>query len=378
MLNSLDVMIGFAVVMLVVSMAVTMLTQFVGSSLMNLRGKSLHDGLSRMLAVMDQGLTPAQAQRIADHILRNPLVTSAGRRFGKYGLASTIHREELTRLLLDFAVPGDAAKADPQKHDDDEALRDALRASLARNGIPDPEAVLIEVRSRVVELERMNPELSAAARADIALLEHASSAYLSKLNTWFDQTIDRTSELFTRRIRFVTAMMALLVALLVQLDSVGLINQLSVDDTLRDSVVQTALRDQESYRERLQAAPAASSADGAAIAEGVSPIVQAQRDVESLGIVTIPASGMQWNRAWWQSPADGGAFRWSFLIGILLSAALLSLGAPFWYSALANLLKLRSVISRKDEVQRAERQTTKQPAGLPMPVPGGGAPKSGP
>jgi hypothetical protein len=49
------------------------------------------------------------------------------------------------------------------------------------------------------------------------------------------------------------------------------------------------------------------------------------------------------------------------LFGILLTAALLSLGAPFWYSTLANLLKLRSVVARKEEAQRNERQTTQVP-----------------
>lgn len=367
MLDSLDVLIGFSVVMLVVSMAVTMLTQVIGSSIMNLRGKSLHDGLSRLLALMDQGLSPAQASRIADYVLRNPLVTSAGKRFGKYGLATTIHREELTRLLLDYAIPGEAAKADPQNHEDDDALRHALRASLARNGIADPAAVLDKVRGAVVVMEKVNPELSQAARTNMALLEHASSAYLSKLNSWFDQTVDRTSDLFTSRIRIVTALVALAVALLIQLDSIGLINQLSVDDQLRNSLVQSAITKQESWRDQVQAQSPAPQADGPAAASGMAPLEQAQRDVEALGVIAVPAGVGPWANAWWQSPQDGGAFRWSFLLGILLSAALLSLGAPFWYSALANLLKLRSLISRKDEVQRTERQTSQAPGTLPLP-----------
>jgi hypothetical protein len=313
-----------------------------------------------MLALMDQGLTPVQARHIADYILRNPLVTSAARRFGRYGLASTIHREELTKLLLDYAVPGEAAKADPQKHDDDDSLRHALRASLERNGIADPAAVLEKVRGAVVALEKANPELSSSARTNIALLNHASSAYLSKLNSWFDQTIDRTSEMFTRRMRVVTGITALALAFVVQLDAIGLINQLSVDDQLRNSLVQTAVTKQDNWRDQLQAAPAPSPA-------GLSPLSQAQRDVQALGVIGIPTGFSQWRAAWWQSPEDGGAFRLSFLLGIILSAALLSLGAPFWYSTLANLLKLRSVISRKDEVQRSERQTTQVPGTAPQP-----------
>ena len=36
---------------------------------------------------------------------------------------------------------------------------------------------------------------------------------------------------------------------------------------------------------------------------------------------------------------------------------LLSLGAPFWYNALQNLIRLRSVIASKDDQQRNERQS---------------------
>src|SRR5436305_4817008 len=111
MLGSLDILIGFVVVMLVVSMAVTIITQVLISLLFNLRGKSLHEGLSHLLALMDQGLSRDQAAQIADHILRNPLVGTAPLVGSNFRLASVIHREELTKLLLDFAIPGPADAA---------------------------------------------------------------------------------------------------------------------------------------------------------------------------------------------------------------------------------------------------------------------------
>ena len=43
-------------------------------------------------------------------------------------------------------------------------------------------------------------------------------------------------------------------------------------------------------------------------------------------------------------------------MGVLLSAILLSFGAPFWYDALKNLLQLRSILAQKDDEQRAKRQ----------------------
>lgn len=388
MLDTLDVLIGFTVVMLVVSMAVTMLTQFIGTALLDLRGRSLKAGVARLLALMDNGLTQRESKRIADHVLRNPLVGKARLAWNDgYGLASVIHREELVKLLLDFAVPGDAAKADQQDPPDESSLRHKLRKSLDANGIPDPAKVLDAVRTKVTDLEISNPEMSHSARLNLALLHHAASPYLSKLNSWFDQTVDRVSELFTRRIRLVTALVALSLALFLQLDSIGLINRLSVDDELRNRLVEKAVAEQEALGRRVEtgqaglarlASPGAgtdapatngqAAADeppaGAAPVTGgdpPEPLTDVRRTIEEVGVVSLPRDFGQWRRAWRETEGRGGGFRWPFLLGILLSAALLSLGAPFWYATLGNLLKMRSLIARKDEAQREERQTTQVP-----------------
>jgi hypothetical protein len=361
MLETLDILIGFTVVMLVVSMAVTMITQAIASGLVNLRGWCLKEGVSRLLALMDQGLTLEDAKRITNHVLRNPLVGRARigipkLRSGGYALATVIHREELIRLLLDFAIPGDAEKANLQVTADEEQLRHRFRASLKRNGVEDPAAVLQQVRTTVVELEKSNPELSNNARLSIALLNFAASDFLSKFTAWFDQTMDRVTDFFTRQIRAITMVVAVVLALLLQLDSIGLINRLSVDDELRNSLVQTAIEQKEDLRRQMESAgePAAIGAS----ATQDEPLVRVRQTIEQAGVVSLPRDFDQWQGAWWEAPGEGGGFRWPFLLGILLSAALLSLGAPFWYSALANLLKLRSVLAKKDEAQREERQTT--------------------
>jgi hypothetical protein len=45
------------------------------------------------------------------------------------------------------------------------------------------------------------------------------------------------------------------------------------------------------------------------------------------------------------------------LPGVLLTALFLSLGAPFWYDQLKNLLKLRSLVLKQDEQERTERRS---------------------
>jgi hypothetical protein len=417
MLQTLDVLIGFALVMLIVSMAVTMITQFIGSSLLNLRGTSLRIGLTRLMALMDAGLKTQDAKRIIDHILRNPLIGGARLIGNARDLATIVHREELTKLILDFAVPGDAEKANEPEMPGEQSLRNKLRASLKRNGIPDPADVLKKVRDEVLKLEQSHPHLSNSARVNMALLKFADSDYLSKFNSWFDQTVDRVSDLFTKRVWVVTALVSLVLAFVVQLDSIGLLNRLSVDPALRNQLVAMALNDPESRDPaKLTAAPgggtatagtpdansaseagneaaaagaagnetkdaanaaadtvdaANSAADAGGAANTQTPNAdtgtQAKTvrqlatqinesgfsDLGELGLVSIPRNFNAW-AARWKKPPQG---RLPFFFGILLSAALLSLGAPFWYSVLANLVKLRSVTSRKEETERTERQT---------------------
>jgi hypothetical protein len=378
MFQTLDVLIGFSLVMLIMSMAVTMVTQGIGTSMLNLKGKALHEVICRLLALMDRNLRVDDARAIADYILRDPLIAPP-KLTGGNALASVVHREELVKLILDFASNGDASKAAAQttgQPPDIQQLQDKMRASLAGNGIADPEAVLVAIRGSLLELERTSPELSTSMRATAAILAHASSDFLAKINSWFDQSIDRASDIFTTNIRMVTLLISLFVALLFQLNTFELINRLSVDRNLRDQLVTAAIK-------RVDNGPPATATVAPATTGNRSTKTAATGcetdskdnsyvdnvmtqsgacELEKYGLIALPRS---WD-TWWNGWGKGFPMN---LLGVLLSAALLSLGAPFWYSALADLLKLRSVISRKDDDQRTERQTTQtvQPTAVVLP-----------
>jgi len=372
MLQTLDVLIGFALVMLIMSAAVTMLTQFFGTWLLNLKGKALLEVIARLLTTLDRGITAKDARSIADYILRDPLIAQPPLIGNTQSLAIVVHREELVKLIFDFASAGDLAKASQQIQasppvgskplqqsavDGLIRLRTVMKESLKRNGIDDPDQILAAIRSATLELEKTRPELSNSARASAAILNHATSDFLAKLNSWFDQTIDRASDIFTVRIRVVTVCVSLVLALLVQLNSFELINRLSVDNALREKLVAAAI-------DRANAAPS-TGVDAKPPASVREAIKNSGADqLEDLGLIAFPSSAEEWAGRWTQG--------WLLqLFGIVLSAALLSLGAPFWYSLVANLVQLRSVVAGKDDLERAERQTSQvaaSPAGMPPPA----------
>src|SRR6266581_1535922 len=227
MLKSIDILIGLSVVMLVVSMAVTLLTQFVISTL-NTRGSHLMRGLRDLLQQLDPALSRKISKEISKKVLRHPLISDVGKRLG-----TVVHREEFIKMLLDLA-----SENGPQRLEMD-AL-DALKKAMERNGIADPKAALENIRSFTLALEKSNPDLANNVRLNTAIMHEASSQFVAKLHGWFDQTIDRVADRFTASTRVVTIVVALMVAFAIQLDTLALVNRLSTDTALRQSLVQAA------------------------------------------------------------------------------------------------------------------------------------------
>ena len=411
MLKTIDVFIGLSLVMLLLSMIVTVMTQAI-TSLLNSRGKNLLSGVADMLEQIQPGIDRQIAEDIARAALTHPLVSGPNGSLG-----SVIHREELTKLLLELGT-------DQGKQKLRAAAKQALQTALVENGLCQPGTPddissqirdkLENIRAAALQLELAHPELGNAARSRIAFLQHANSQFLAKINVWFDQTMDRASERFTAHARYVTFFAGLALALVLQLDTATLVSRLSADDSLRQSLLDIATK-QTSAPPPPSSAPsqtdaaspaapqpgvtvggpgqaAAPAADSQQVAPPV-PIAQANspapdsqkqiqpkseqnaasgtdarslkeklqlkpsdfdnvRDLMLNNVIGIPQSLTDWTNRWnrdnWLMKA----------VGILLTSLLLSLGAPFWYGALQNLLRLRSTLAAKDDQQRKERQVT--------------------
>src|SRR5579864_6304891 len=96
--KTLDVLIGLSLVMLLLSMIVTVITQFL-INLGNMRGRHLLTGIADLLAQIDPDMPRKVAEEISTAVLSHPLIRNANR-----GLGNVIHREELTKLLLELGA----------------------------------------------------------------------------------------------------------------------------------------------------------------------------------------------------------------------------------------------------------------------------------
>lgn len=380
MLHYLDVMIGFAFTMLVISLAVTAMVQAVPVYMRNLKGEALERGLTDLMVRVLPGLE-RHARVIVDHILRDPLLspprsgvtswilqTRLGGKEAPRSRSGVVQREEFVRLLLDFMAQDD-------QPDELQAVKDAraeIKAMMEKLDLTDPKALLLQIRTRIAELELQNPDWSSSQRASKAILEAFMAGpgkdFMAKLVGWFDQTIDRVDAAYTARVRIWTAMFSIVLVVLLHLDTFALMARLNADSALRDKVAASAV----SAMEKGQfAPPPAGSTENEAQALACARTHLASpgtaRGLDAYADCMGVAEATRLELVSWPHDLDAWASRWqtfSFalllqLLGMSLSISLLSLGAPFWYATLSNLIKLRSAMSQKEEAARAERQTTR-------------------
>jgi hypothetical protein len=331
MFKTLDVLIGVTTVLLLFSMAVTVITQAV-TGITDRRGRHLRSGLAGLLEQL--GIPAGDiAKHIADTLLRHPLISGSKGRLG-----TVIHREEFTKLLLELA----SASGVQTLQEDAQA---ALRRALSDGGIANPEQTLRNVRSMALLLESSNPRLPNNVRDGLAILHEASTDFVARVNSWFDQTIDRVSERFTNYTHWITMGVSIVVVLAVQLDIVAIADRLWIDDQFRSNIVNKVTTDFSSNPEN----------------DTINP--KPYYDLLSQSaLITLPLDGN-----WLARIQD-----WRKLPGMALAILLISLGAPFWYGALKDLLKLRSSLSQKDDQQRDQRQAPSQEGGLAVVTSAGG------
>lgn len=336
MLKSIDILLGLSVVMLMVSLVVTVLTAAV-TNFLQTRGKNLAAGIAGLLRQIHPDLSTDVAATISKAILTHPLIAADGK------LGAVVHREELIALILELA-----AGEGPVKLKDD--AKTQLLTLLKNNGIDNPETVIANVRMLALKLEQGHPELSTNERIAKAFLQEAPTAFLGKINGWFDQTIDRVADRFTNSTRIITFFASFAVAMVLQLDTAALVSRLNADPAVRQALVNQAVQ------ANGQTLPALQSKTPAELQANL-------QTYGNLDVMDMPASVSDWTGRW---SRDNAVMK---LLGIVLTTLLLSLGAPFWYNALKNLIRLRSLIAQKDDDQRAARQTNTSPDSAPGAAP---------
>jgi hypothetical protein len=361
MLQHFDTVMAFAAVMLGVSILVTVFTQMI-NAVLGLRGRSLLWGLETLLKTADPNFKE-HARAIADKILRHPLLSHTAKR-----RATAIRKEELVPLLEEVV----------SQEETPAVIASAFTPSEAK-----------PIAGVMANPGRLRAKLKAPEQ------------YIKEIERWFDSVMDRVSERFALRSRWVSVIISILLAFAFHLDAIALLQKLSSDNELRNSLIQSSsvLRDRanevfalstnayaaaisslklDQQESRLLANPPAFLSAGQAenwirTQIGDNARVAALIDEYNTQLQTIlkertgklasvvDSLRVDYSRTRFElipDPYPGLRYGFRELAGILIASTLLSLGAPFWYNVLSNLASLRPRVA---QLMQKGRQDQKPP-----------------
>lgn len=333
--SALDVAIGVVFLLLILSMVVSMVNEFI-AKIFSWRSENLKEGISNLLSDPD-------AQALAKLVYDQPLIQSLGRqrkggdpanpsyipsrRFAQAltesikasaSAAAAAHGVTRDGLILERGgsqSPGTLSRT--SEHDGGEVSRTGDSGF----AIPDIDKTLTDIRNLVATL----PE--SAARSSLLLLadraEGKLGAFEQNVAEWFDDGMDRVSGWYKRKVQTCMFVIALTVAIALNVDILTFAQSLRQNPELREDIVTLAEQFQGDSEQTDQA-----------VEEALNQFA------------SMPELPLGWTKEDW----NPGAL-WS-IPGWLLTAMLASLGAPFWFNALGHLLDIRGSGNRPPKTQR--------------------------
>jgi len=451
MLDSLDTLIAFVLIMLVVSLLITIAVQMV-ASLLNLRGLNLFNGLSNTFNLIAPDVVQ-DTKELARCVLKGRLLSDSFLpdwpiiRWWRHTTAIRPDEifDSIHRIAIAKKIPDDENLRENAQGllvalgMDRQALKDAaakiLGAQKTVQGFADDAKKAIQGVSDAKARDRVQAILGAAtakvgtyeaeavAVAEKAVTEAATSidATYQKFQYWTEICQERVQQWFTMHTRVITIVFAFIFAFGLQLDTVEIFKLVSSNKAVRDKLVaqsaavtsqaEKAFRDSKSVLQKAYDAwpdktdPAVQTAVASikvepndtrekltdrikralaslpnneahlksfndtidrtatdTLKEQAGDYNSVKGDFDNTGFELFPKSDQgRWGNGTWWKGSQGHSW------GILFSAGLLSLGAPFWYNALKNLTSLKSTVAQN--ITKEQDQAQQQGDGSPKPPP---------
>lgn len=201
----------------------------------------------------------------------------------------------------------------------------------------------------------------ALARSLRMLLRYSGDSLenaLNEIERWYDETMDRVTGWFKRKLRIVLVVIAAIVVVLSNADTLQIVDVLTKNPAVKDAFVEQAgligpVDAADGENDTLQTPHDGDRAEG----DGNDDPKQAQP-------APVTPGGVPWDELDRIKPVLGwtkdafyslGTFPGflSKLAGLLISTVCVSLGAPFWFDALQKLLRIRNSIKPKSSTETA-------------------------
>lgn len=353
-LAALDILLALSLIYLVFALMVTAMNESIAAALSS-RARWLRRGIASLLSTNPKALDEAAADKVLD----SPFVTF----LGTPGGFKTFRPSYIPAWTLMQGVLSTVAG-----YRDDAFARVADIRALAEQ-LPDKSPI----RSVLIDL---------CARAGDDL-----DTFREQLEAWFKAFEDQLTAWYRQKTQYVLVGLSLAVAVGMNVDTLDIIRQFSADPKVLRAVIEqaqgvskneslaayldTTPRDEarKTLEEAVTATREAEACSAAADAckqamktaidteqQARNALADAQRaldqriadkaDALMAGGLKLGWQPGQFER--WLGSLDGSE-GWNKLVGLLISAFALSLGAPFWFNMLKSVASVRSVGNRQQE-----------------------------
>jgi hypothetical protein len=328
----LDIAVGVVFIFLLLSVFATTIAELILSSL-NMRGKELLHGIQTLLS--DESVT-GLVQKVYTH----------GQVFGLFrgefdpkkrgNLPSYIPSENFAIALLDsIAQPFSELK--PQAPPVGGGLVPAVALQTAT--ITQAFKTAANALAEDADTEKVGKPLVSM----IAMAGDDAAKLQKSVEAWYNSAMDRVSGWYKYRTLRVLFGIGLVMAVAMNADTIRIVRQLSKDSTMRQSIVAAA----EAAKN-----PTGNDGNGETIDKRIN---EAKRSLDEINDLGIPL-GWPPGDPEAKTPREKIAkcFDWitgrpSMLLGWLLTAVAISLGAPFWFDALNKIMVIRSTVKPREK-----------------------------
>lgn len=345
----LEVAIGLIFIYLLLSLICSGINEIIEAKLKN-RATDLERGIRELFNEENGG---AMVRKFYEH----PLIRSlySGSYEGRNGAITNLDYLKSTNLPS-YIPAGNFAFAltDILLHDEPDAAAAAGedQANVQNNVFAQPVAwanpqtntlPMEVIREKISNNSNLNRNVQMALRTIVEQSGGDVNLMRRNVEAWFNSSMDRVSGWYTRRTKWIILFLGLFVAIGFNVNTVTIAKRLSNDATLRSMVVAQA----EAYASRPEA-------------EALEANFEKNRsELESLGLP------MGWSNFVFYGPQSDGFQVWNHvllnLIGWLLTAAAISMGAPFWFDLLNKFMVIRSTVKPHEKSQEESSEDRQQP-----------------
>lgn len=328
-LTSLDVLIGLIVIFLVVSLACTVINEWI-DALLHTRAQQLRNSISQMLSSANDN---ALGQQFHSH----PLIQGLERDTNVWGIykrkdkPTYISNRTFRQVLFD--VLNHLIEETPIQFD---GTFDAVEKSL--NALPD-----CDLKTRLLSIanEVKQTVQDASKRVE---------AFQKAIDQWFDESMERTSDWYKRRVQLWTFLSGIAFCAILNIDTLNIAQYLWQNPEARQAYLQAAnsiiantstdsLKKELAGKDSIQLNNIGQKMD--------TLLINLREEVTQN--TTIP---LGWKLEKLPPCTKEDIWPWLAywvrkLTGLLISIGAISAGAPFWFDMLKNVVNIRNSLKSK-------------------------------